>query len=181
MEFGYLGRRLFYIRIRAGGLFKVVATASTGLPNSIMSSEEPSVEELLEFRSLLQNHDKHAVATHDEWQRTKRQDLFHKGIRETLRAAAQAAASAAPGGGRAASKAAAPAETPKPAKSPILCFAFRETGVCSNDRCRFSHDPAALIKPGGAPAASSVAPTAVKENSIGRSPCASSLDGMEWA
>lgn len=158
-----------------------MATASSGLTNSIMSSEEPSVEELLEFRSLLQNHDKHAVATHDEWQRTKRQDLFHKGIRETLRAAAQAATSAAPGGGRAASKAAAPAETPKPAKSPILCFAFRETGVCSNDRCRFSHDPAALIKPGGAPAASSVAPTAVKENSIGRSPCASSLDGMEWA
>jgi len=131
-----------------------------------MSEADPSFEELLQFRSLLQSGDKLAVATNDQYTSTKRQDLFHRGIKETL---AKAAARGDAALSRTSAKNVVAADSAKSGqtKSPILCFAFRETGVCSNDRCRFSHDAAALVKAGGTPSA---APAAPKETSIGKLP-----------
>lgn len=129
--------------------------------------EEPTIDELLEFRSLVQAKDKIAVAVHDEYQQTKNQRLFHKGIKETLRNIKRQSSHQ-----QSSAAAKKDSDSSKSSKTQT-CFAFRETGVCNNDKCRFSHDPALRAAMSTSTSTATTNPTnapAQRENSIGKIP-----------
>lgn len=107
-----------------------------------------------------------ACAVTAAYEKTKDKIAFYAGIREALsqstkkaaapapasaaHVSAPAAAAASSGGQNGAGGASASAAKPK---SATPCFAFKETGVCKNEKCRFSHDAPSKAAPATAAAA----------------------------
>ena len=141
--------------------------------------EDLSIDQLLAFKVLVQSKNPIAVAATEVYEKNKDKAAFYKSIKEALGVAKTPVAPASTphatgngsnGGGAAASAGSKP-------KNATPCFAFKETGICKNEKCRFSHElvkPSAASSDGGTAAAGSEAknpavPNA-SANSLGRSP-----------
>lgn len=149
---------------------------------------DPSVEQLVAFKALVVAKNPLAVACTAAYEKTKDKSAFYAGIREALSSAAKkttpapsaapapwpaaTAAGASSGGQNGAGGAGTSSAATKP-KSATPCFAFKETGVCKNEKCRFSHD--APSKPESAPVAAALAGAAAPATAPAPAAAANSL------
>ena len=132
------------------------------LQEVVRFSKEPSIEELLQFRSLIKAEDYLASHVMAEYQKTKNQKEFHEGIINIVRSGKRTT----PSSGQVQQEdIPASLDSINSSKNSTLCFAFRETGVCKNDNCRFSHDPPNTTL---STTTSSITAPPPKENSLGK-------------